>query len=44
MIPGYDGGMDAPRPSLRQRILSILARIIAPMHRTNASGNNMSQR
>lgn len=30
--------------SLRDRILRLLARLVTPMHPTNASGNNMSQR
>lgn len=29
---------------LRARILELLARLVTPMHPTNASGNNMSQR
>lgn len=29
---------------LRRRLLDLLARVIAPMHPTNKSGNNMSQR
>jgi len=29
---------------LRRRLIDLLARVIAPMHPTNASGNNQSQR
>ncbi len=33
-----------PEGSLRARVLTLLAKLVSPMHRTNASGNNMSQR
>lgn len=36
--------MAARRVRLRDRLLELLARILAPMHPTNASGNNVSQR
>lgn len=29
---------------LRRRLLDVLARVLAPMHPTNKSGNNVSQR
>lgn len=31
-------------PALKDRLLALLARVLAPMHPTNKSGNNMSQR
>lgn len=34
----------SPEGSLRARLLALLAKLVSPMHRTNSSGNNMSQR
>lgn len=36
--------MSCRRARLRERLLELLARLFAPMHPTNASGNNVSQR
>jgi hypothetical protein len=37
-------GSDSGSASLRDRALTALARVAAPMHPTNASGNNRSTR
>ena len=34
----------APEAGVRARVLSAAARVVAPMHPTNASGNNRSMR